>query len=66
MHPQILRTGGDYRWLSEPTALFQNSWKRNLFSQNKSDNDAKENRLHDLYDILTCTCRRKDDQNWYS
>ena len=28
--------------------LFQNNGKRNLFSQNWSDNDSKKNRLQDL------------------
>ena len=32
--------------------LFQNNRKRNLFSQNWSDNDAKKNRLQDFYDVF--------------
>ena len=32
--------------------LVQNNGKRNLFSQNWSDNDTKKNRLHDFYDIF--------------
>ena len=44
MHPQILRT---WPWGRQALAirahnLFQNNWKRNLFSQNWSDNDAKK------------------------
>ena len=54
MHPQILRT-----WPRErPTLairahnLFQNNGKRNLLSQNWSDNDGENNRLQDIYDIF--------------
>ena len=32
--------------------LVQNNGKRNLFSQNWSDNDAKKNRLQDLCDVF--------------
>ena len=48
--------------------LFQKNGKRNLFSQNWSDNDARKKKIG--YKISTtffiCTCRRQDDQNWYS
>ena len=54
MHPQILRT-----WSRERHALairvhnlFQNNWKRNSFSQNSSDDDAKRNRLQDFLYFL--------------
>ena len=45
---------GDRHWLSEATTCVrnQNNGKRNLFSQNWSDNDAKKNRLQDFYDIF--------------
>ena len=68
MHPQILQTWPRGRQALAIRAhhLFQNKWKRNLFSQNKVDNDAKKNGLQDFYDIFICTCRRQDDQNWYS
>ena len=54
MHPQILRTWPRGRWALAIKAhnLFQNNVKRNMFSQNWSDNDAKKNRLQDIYDIF--------------
>ena len=54
MHPQILRTWPRGRQALAIRAhnLFQNNLKRNLFSQNWSDNDAKRNRLQDSYDIF--------------
>ena len=32
--------------------LFRNNGKKSTFSQNLSDNDAKKNRLQDLYDVF--------------
>ena len=60
MHPQILLTwprGRQALAIRSPN-LFQNNSKRNLFSQNWSDNDAKKDRLQDFYDIFICTCKR--------
>ena len=54
MHPQILRTWplGRQALAIRAHNLFQNNGKRNLFSQNWSDKDAKKNRLQDFYDIF--------------
>ena len=54
MHPQILQTRPRGRKALAIGAhnLVQNNWKRNLFSQNCSDNDAKKNRLQDFYDAF--------------
>ena len=54
MFPQILQTWSRGRQALAITAhnLFQNYRKRNLFSQNWSDNDAKKNGLQDFYDIF--------------
>ena len=51
MHPQILQTSPRGRQALAIRAhnLFQNNEKRNLFSQNWFDNDAKKNRLQDFY-----------------
>ena len=38
--------------LSGANNLVQNNGKRNLFSQNWSGNDAKNNRLQDFYDVF--------------
>ena len=32
--------------------FYQNNWKRNLFSQNWSDNDVKKKRPHNFYNIF--------------
>ena len=58
MHPPILRTWPRGRQALAIRAhnLFQNNWKRNLLSQNWSDNDAKENRLQDFYNIFLFAC----------
>ena len=50
MHPQILRTlpRGRQALAIRAHNLFQNNWKRSLFSQNSFDNDDKKNRLQDL------------------
>ena len=52
MHPQILQTWprGRQALAIKAHNLFQNNGKRNLFSQNWSDNDAKKNRLQDYRD----------------
>ena len=54
MHPQILRTlqRGRQELAIRAHNLFQNNRKRNLFSQNWYNNDAKKNRLQDFYDIF--------------
>ena len=54
MHPQVLQPWPQGRQALAIRAhnLFQNNGKRNLFSQNWSDNDAKKNRLQDFYDII--------------
>ena len=54
MHPQILRIWPRGRQALAIRAhnLFQTNGKRNLFSQNWSDNDAKKKRLQDFYDIF--------------
>ena len=54
MHPQLLRTWprGRHALAIRAHNLFQNNGKRNLFSQNWSDNDAKMNRLKEFYDIF--------------
>ena len=53
MHPQTLQTWprGEGHWLPEPTICFEIMGK-STFSQNWSDNDAKKNRLQDLYDVF--------------
>ena len=68
MHPHKLRTWPRGRQALAIRAhnLFQNNGNLFFFSQNRSDNDAKKNRLQDFYDIFICTCRRQEDQNWYS
>ena len=44
-----------------------NNGKRNLFSLNWSDNDAKKNRLQDFYDIfLFARVGDKMTKNWYN
>ena len=55
---------GDGHWLSEPTTCFRIIGKEICVSQNRSDNDAKKNRLQDFYNIFICMCRRQYDQNW--
>ena len=40
--------------------MFQNNWKRNLLSQNWSDNDAKKNRLQDFYGVFFLSARVGD------
>ena len=54
MHPQILRTWprGRQALANRAHTPFQNNGKRNLFSQNWSDNDAKKKRLQDFCDIF--------------
>ena len=54
MHPQILQTWPRGRQALAIRAhnLFQNNGKRNMFSQNWSDSDAKRKRLQDFYDIF--------------
>ena len=68
MHPQTLRTWprGRQALAMGTHNLVQKNRKRNLFSQNCSDNDSKKNSLQDFYDIFICMCKRQDDQNWYS
>ena len=65
MHPKIVRTQA---LAIRAHNLFQNNGKKHLFSQNWSDNDAKKNRLQDIFlrHFFILTCRRQDDQNWYS
>ena len=49
----IFFTGGDGRWLlTGDHNLVQSSWKRTLFPQNWSDNDAKIYSLQEFYDIF--------------
>ena len=53
MHSQILRmASGETALAIRAHNLFQNNGKRNLFSQNWSDNDTKKNRLQDFYYIF--------------
>ena len=54
MHRQILRIWPRGRMALAIRAhnLFQNNGKRNLFSQNWSDNGAIKNRLQDVYDAV--------------
>ena len=54
MHPQILRIWPQGRpaLVVKAHNLFQNNRKSNLFSQNWSNDDAK-NRLQDFYNILS-------------
>ena len=51
MHPQILQSGRQALAIRAHN-LFQNNWKRKLFSQNWYDNDAKTSRLQDFYDTF--------------
>ena len=62
MHPQILLTWPLGRQALDIRIhnLNQDSRKRNLFSQNWSDNDAKKNSTI----LLICMCQRQDAQNW--
>ena len=57
MHPQILVTWprGRQALVIGAHNLFQNNRKRNLFSENWSDNDDKKNRLQDFYHIFLFT-----------
>ena len=65
MLPQILRTWpqGTQAMAIGAHKLAQNNRKRNLFSQNWSDNDAKKNTLQHFYDIsdlhVTMMCTRQ-------
>ena len=54
MHPHILRTWPRGRQALAIRAhnLFQNNGKRNLFSQNWSNNNAKKNKLQDFYNTF--------------
>ena len=54
MHPQRLRTWpqGIQALAISVQNLFQNNGKRNLFSQNWSDDDVEKNRLEDFYGMF--------------
>ena len=68
MHPQILRTWPRGRQTLAIRAhnLLQNNGKRNVFAQNWSENYAKRIGYKISTICFICTCRRQDDQNWYS